>query len=81
MAPGLVQVAVRPEVWRIGAATGLAAQCPKTTYLGSCDASNGDTALGPAFVVSSALSQVRTAGAQTCLSLAAQGASVVPVVT
>ena len=76
--PGAVKVAVRPEAWQIGAAAGLAATCSKATYLGSCHEYNFDTALGPVFVVSSDLSQVLKAGAQTCLSLGLHGVSVVP---
>lgn len=77
--PGFVKVAVRPEAWVIGAAIGLPATLRKSAYLGSFYEYAFDTALGPVFVVSSDLARPLAAGAQTTLSLASHGVSVVPV--
>ncbi len=79
--PGPVKVAVRPEAWEIGAAHGLPATLRKAAYLGSFYEYGFDTALGPVFVVSTDLSRPLAAGAQTTLSLGAQGVSVVPVMS
>jgi len=79
VAPGFVKVAVRPEAWLIGAAIGLPATLRKAAYLGSFYEYAFDTALGPVFVVSSDLARPLAAGAQTTLSLASHGVSVVPV--
>jgi len=78
IAPGVVKVAVRPEAWQIGAAIGLPATLRKAAYLGSFYEYAFDTALGSVFVVSADLSRPLTAGAQTTLSLAMHGVSVVP---
>ena len=78
VAPGIVKVAVRPESWEIGAAIGLAATCTKAAYLGSSYEYGFETALGPVFVVSTALANPLTAGAQTTLGLSEHGVSVVP---
>ncbi|RZL95493.1 MAG: ABC transporter ATP-binding protein [Variovorax sp.] len=77
--PGIVKVAVRPEAWQIGAAIGLPATLRKAAYLGSFYEYTFDTELGPVFVVSRDLARPLAAGAQTTLSLASHGVSVVPV--
>ena len=79
VAPGFVKVAVRPEAWLIGAAIGLPATLRKAAYLGSFYEYAFDTALGPVFVVSSDLTRPLAPGAQTTLSLASHGVSVVPI--
>jgi len=79
VAPGFVKVAVRPEAWLIGAAIGLPATLRKAAYLGSFYEYAFDTALGPVFVVSTDLARPLATGAQTTLSLASHGVSVVPV--
>ncbi len=78
VARGAVKVAVRPEAWRIGAASGLPATCIKASYLGSCYEYRFDTPIGAVFVVSNDLAQPLVAGAQTQLALAVHGVSMVP---
>ena len=77
VAPGAVKVAVRPEAWQIGSQGGVPATVRKAAYLGSFYEYGFDTALGPVFVVSSDLTHPLTVGAETTLSLAAHGVSVV----
>jgi len=77
VAPGAVKVAVRPEAWQMGHPGGLPATLRKAAYLGSFYEYGFDTAIGPVFVVSSDLSGPLAVGAETTLSLASHGVSVV----
>jgi iron(III) transport system ATP-binding protein len=82
VAPGPVQVAVRPEAWRIGPAAaddapGLPATLAKRAYLGAVQELSFDTALGPVFVVSPDVARRWVVGEPASLSLAGPGVSVV----
>ena len=61
----------------VGGAGGLSATVRKSAYLGSFYEYGFDTALGPVFVVSSDLTRPLAVGAETTLSLASHGVSVV----
>jgi iron(III) transport system ATP-binding protein len=78
IASGIVKVAVRPEAWLIGSAVGLAATVRKVAYLGSYYEYAFETELGSVLVISTDLSSPLSIGAQTILSLARHGVSVVP---
>ncbi|GAA4419451.1 ABC transporter ATP-binding protein [Acidovorax lacteus] len=78
VAPGPVQVAVRPEAWRIGAgADGLPATLRKRAYLGSVYEYSFDTALGALFVVAPRSEADLPVGCETRLALGTHGVSVV----
>ncbi len=78
LAPGSVQLAIRPEAWRVMPdGTGpLAATVAKTAYLGSVRESTFATALGEIFVVSADLGSVLKAGDAASLDLGGHGWSV-----
>ena len=79
VAPGSVQVAVRPEAWQIGPpGQGLAATVAKRAYLGSGYEYTFDTPLGPVFVVSGDVAGALAPGARAGLTLGGRGVSVVP---
>jgi iron(III) transport system ATP-binding protein len=81
IAPGPVQVAVRPEAWQIGfgaAAPGaLAGKLVKSSYLGSLQELTIATELGEVFAVSPELAHDWRAGEALSLTLAGRGVSVV----
>ncbi len=76
---GKVKVAVRPEAWAIGPATGggLAARLLKRTYLGSIMEYTFATTLGEIFVVSPEVREPLALGAPVSLGLTGHGVSVV----
>ena len=79
VAPGSVQVAVRPEAWQICLpGQGLAATVAKRAYLGSGYEYTFDTPLGPVFVVSGDVAGALAPGARAGLTLGGRGVSVVP---
>ncbi len=74
-APGPVQLAIRPEAWRVrpeGVGL-LAATVAKTAYLGSVRESTFATALGEIFVVSADLGSTLKAGDAASLDLGTHG--------
>jgi iron(III) transport system ATP-binding protein len=79
LAPGKVKVAVRPEAWAIGPASGggLAGRLLKRTYLGSIMEYTFATALGEIFVVSPEVREPLALGAPVSLGLTGHGVSVV----
>jgi iron(III) transport system ATP-binding protein len=74
---GPTKVAVRPEAWQLGVASGLSARCAKVAYLGSFYEYEFETALGAVFVVSSDLSRPLAVGEDTQMGLGSHGVSVV----
>jgi iron(III) transport system ATP-binding protein len=76
---GKVKVAVRPEAWAIGPATGdgLPARLLKRTYLGSIMEYTFETTLGEIFVVSPEVREPLALGAPVSLGLTGHGVSVV----
>jgi iron(III) transport system ATP-binding protein len=79
VAPGAVQVAVRPEAWRVGAPGegGLEATVTKTAYLGSFLEMTLRTTLGDIFVIAPDVKHGWQAGDGATLQLTQQGVSVV----
>ncbi len=75
--PGPVQVAVRPEGWRIQASGGLSARLFKRAYLGNSWEYVLDTPLGRVWVVSTDMAQVWAEGDAVGLHLASHGVSVI----
>jgi iron(III) transport system ATP-binding protein len=83
LAPGPVQVAVRPEAWTVYAADAAGAGPPvlagtlaKCAYLGAVQELSFDTTLGPVFVVSSDVARRWRIGEPVGLRLAGCGVSV-----
>ena len=74
---GPTKVAVRPEAWQIGVASGLPARCTKVAYLGSFYEYGFETSLGPVFVVSTDLTKPLAVGEETQMGLGSHGISVV----
>ena len=74
---GPTKVAVRPEAWQLGVASGLSARCAKVAYLGSFYEYEFETALGAVFVVSPDLSRPLAVGESTQMGLGLHGVSVV----
>ena len=74
---GPTKVAVRPEAWQLGVASGLPARCAKVAYLGSIYEYEFETALGTVFVVSPDLSSPLAVGEDTQMGLGSHGVSVV----
>ncbi len=79
VAPGAVQVAVRPEAWEISAPGdgGLPAIVEKTAYLGSFMELTLRTTLGDIFVVAPELERRWQAGDSVALKLSRHGVSVI----
>jgi iron(III) transport system ATP-binding protein len=77
MTAGPVQVAVRPEAWRIQANGGLPARLRQRAYLGNSWEYVLETPLGRVWVVSSDMAQVWSVGDAVGLHLAPQGVSVI----
>lgn len=78
LSPGRVQLAVRPEAWRIGApGQGVAARLKRSAYLGSGYEYTFETAqLGSIFVLSQAADAVLPPGAEVGLQLSPYGVAV-----
>jgi iron(III) transport system ATP-binding protein len=78
LAPGHVQVMVRPQAWRIDApaARGLAARVARCAYLGRTVEYTLDSDLGALFVQSTQTGRQHEVGAPVTLTLAADGVSV-----
>ena len=74
---GATKVAVRPEAWQLGVASGLPARCAKVAYLGSFYEYEFETALGAVFVVSPDLARPLAVGEDTQMGLGSHGVSVV----
>ncbi len=76
--PGPVQVALRPEAWRIGDAGGggLPGQIAKAAYLGAVCEYTIATELGELFVVADDVSRLRAVGERVTLSLGERGVAV-----
>ncbi len=76
--PGRVKLAVRPEAWALGAATGgLAGTVSKSAYLGSFLEVTLDTELGSIFVVVPDVQRAWAPGDRAALTLGTRGVSVV----
>jgi iron(III) transport system ATP-binding protein len=82
-AAGPVQVAIRPEAWRLAppeaaaAADGLPARVLKSAYLGNAQEVTLATSLGEVFVLTPEVTRRWRAGDEARLALAAQGVSVI----
>ena len=74
---GPTQVAVRPEAWQMGVASGLPARCTKVAYLGGFYEYGFETSLGTLFVVSTDLARPLAVGESTHMGLGSHGVSVV----
>ena len=74
---GPTQVAVRPEAWQMGVASGLPARCTKVAYFGGFYEYGFETSLGTLFVVSTDLARPLAVGESTHMGLGSHGVSVV----